>query len=81
MTDSERKLWSKIRRKQLKGFQFLRQRPIGNYIVDFSCPEAKLVIEVDGGQHFTETGIEKDNSRDKYLNSLGAVSKVYLMSL
>ena len=71
MTDSERKLWSRIKRKQLKGFQFLRQRPIGNYIVDFYCPEAKLVIEVDGGDHFTKPGIEEDRKRDEYLNSLG----------
>ena len=50
MTDAERLLWSKIRSKQLKGFQFYRQKIIGNYIVDFYCPKSKLVIEVDGGQ-------------------------------
>lgn len=51
MTEAEKILWSKIRRKQLKGYQFYRQRVIGNYIVDFLCPKARLVIEVDGGQH------------------------------
>jgi len=71
MTNAERKLWSKIRIKQVKGYQFLRQRPIGSYIVDFYCPEAKLVIEVDGGQHFTREGQESDRSRDIYLRSLG----------
>ncbi len=71
MTDAERRLWSKIRMKQVKGYQFLRQRPIGPYIVDFFCPEAKLVIEVDGGQHFTVEGKESDQSRDSYLQSLG----------
>jgi len=70
MTDAERKLWSKIRMKQIKGCRFLRQRPIGQYIVDFYCPEAKLVIEVDGGQHFTREGRESDQSRDTYLRSL-----------
>jgi very-short-patch-repair endonuclease len=49
MTDAERLLWSKLRRKQVKNFQFYRQRIIGNYIVDFYCPSSKLIIEVDGG--------------------------------
>ena len=71
MTDAERKLWTSIRRKQLNNFQFLRQRPIGNFIVDFYCPEANLVIEVDGGQHFTEEGQESDQSRDAFLKGLG----------
>jgi len=64
MTDAERLLWSKIRAKQLKGYQFYRQRIIGNYIVDFYCPKAKLVIEIDGGQHNSNKGLEKDKIRD-----------------
>ena len=44
MTEAERLLWEKIRRKQLKGYQFYRQKTIGNAIVDFYCPKAKLVI-------------------------------------
>lgn len=56
MTDAERLLWSRIRRNQLKGFQFYRQKITGNYIVDFYCPELKLVIEVDGGQHYIAEG-------------------------
>ena len=71
MTDAERKLWSKIRMKQVSGYRFLRQRPIGPYIVDFYCPEAKLVIEVDGGQHFKKEGRESDESRDAFLQNLG----------
>jgi len=71
MTDAERLLWSRLRLKQLKEKQFYRQRIIGNYIVDFYCPGAKLVIEVDGGQHYTDTGIEKDKSRDGYLEGRG----------
>ena len=71
MTDCEKLLWSKIRRKQLKGYKFYRQKIIGNYIVDFYSPKAKLVIELDGGQHFNNDNIEKDKERDRYLTSLG----------
>jgi len=71
MTDAERQLWAKIRMKQLKGHQFYRQKPIGGYIVDFFCPGAKLVIEVDGSQHFTDEKAEYDRIRDDYLSSLG----------
>ena len=71
MTDAERLLWSRIRRKQLKGLQFYRQKIIGNYIVDFYCPESKLVIEVDGGQHYRAEGKEKDHIRDDYMKKIG----------
>jgi len=71
MTDAERHLWAKIRMKQLKGYQFYRQKPIGDYIVDFFCPEAKLVIEVDGSQHFSDEMTEYDRIRNEYLSSLG----------
>lgn len=71
MTDAERLVWSRIRKKQLKGLQVYRQRIIGNYIVDFYCPKAKLVIELDGGQHFTEEGLKKDASRDGWIKSQG----------
>ncbi|MBN2010573.1 endonuclease domain-containing protein [candidate division KSB1 bacterium] len=71
MTDAERLLWSRIRRKQLKSKQFYRQKVIGNYIVDFYCYDSQLVIEVDGGQHYMEHGKESDESRDAYLIGLG----------
>ncbi len=71
MTDAERLLWSKIRRKQLKGHQFYRQKIIGNYIVDFYCPRAGLIIELDGGQHYKEEGMKKDKKRDAYLKNIG----------
>jgi len=71
MTDAERCLWSKIRRKQLKEFQFYRQKNIGDYIVDFYCPAAKLIVEIDGGQHYAEENIVKDEARDNFLNDLG----------
>ena len=67
MTDAERLLWSKIRGKQLKGYQFYRQKIIGNYIVDFYCPKAKLIIEIDGGHHYKDEGIKKDKIRDDYM--------------
>jgi len=71
MTDAERLLWSKIRRKEIKGYQFYRQKTIGDYIVDFYCPAAKLIIEVDGSQHYEEKGLIKDRIRDEYMNRLG----------
>lgn len=71
MTDAERRLWTRIRGKQLKGYQFYRQKTIGDYIVDFYCPKAKLVIEIDGGQHYTEEGREKDRIRDQYFVTAG----------
>ena len=71
MTDAERLLWSKIRRKQLKGLQFYRQKVIGNYIVDFYCHKASLVIEIDGGQHYSNKGKDNDSKRDAYLSRLG----------
>ena len=71
MTDAEKELWSKIRGKQLKGYQFYRQKPLGNFIVDFYCPKGNLVIELDGGQHYSDEGKAKDNQRDNYLKGLG----------
>ncbi|MBA4418776.1 MAG: hypothetical protein C0392_12840 [Syntrophus sp. (in: bacteria)] len=71
MTDAESLVWSRIRMKQLKGSQFYRQKIVGNYIVDFYCPRAGLVIELDGGQHYSEAGKEKDIIRDRFLLSLG----------
>ena len=71
MTDAERHLWTKIRMKQLKGYQFYRQKPIGDYIVDFFCPRAKLIIEIDGSQHFSDEMADYDRIRDEYISSLG----------
>ena len=71
MTDAELRLWYRIKRRQLKNHHFLRQKIIGNYIVDFYCHEAKLIIELDGGQHYSELGIKKDKIRDNFFNGLG----------
>jgi very-short-patch-repair endonuclease len=70
MTDAEQLIWSKIRRKQIGGVQFYRQKNIGNYIVDFFCPKGKLIIEIDGGQHFEKKGMQKDRKRDDYFQRL-----------
>jgi very-short-patch-repair endonuclease len=70
-TEAEVFLWARLRKRQLKNCRFYRQRIICNYIVDFYCPEAKLVIEIDGGQHYSEAGIKKDDARDRHLMDLG----------
>ncbi len=69
-TLAEKTLWQKIRRKQLNGIQFYRQYGIGSYIADFYTPTLKLCIEIDGDQHYTETGKEYDEERDNYIASL-----------
>jgi very-short-patch-repair endonuclease len=71
MTDAEQLIWSKIRRKQIGDLKFYRQKNIGHYIVDFYCPKEKLIVEIDGGQHYENKGMKKDQERDKYLQGLG----------
>ena len=56
MTDAERALWRCLRMRQLEGFRFRRQLPVGPYIVDFACLQARLIVEVDGGQHADAAG-------------------------
>ena len=51
MTDAERRLWSHLRASQLGGVKFIRQHPIGDFVVDFACRSARIAIELDGGQH------------------------------
>ena len=70
-TEAESSLWSRLRRKQILGLQFYRQKPIHQYIVDFYCPKARLVIEVDGGQHWQPDHAEQDRERDAVLGQLG----------
>src|SRR3972149_6519995 len=71
MTDAEKRLWGKMRVRQIGGYWFYRHKPVGDYIVDLYCPKAKLVIEVDGGQHLSGEIAENDKARDEYLRSLG----------
>lgn len=70
-TDAEKLLWYRIRRKQVLGVQFYRQKPIDNYIVDFYAPAVNMVIELDGSQHFIDLHKYKDAKRDQRLNELG----------
>ena len=70
MTDAEHKLWRRIRNNQL-GVKFRRQTVFDHYILDFYAVQSKLVIEVDGGQHYTEEGRVNDNKRDAYLKEHG----------
>ena len=71
MTDAEQILWQRLRRKQIHGVQFYRQKPLLTFIVDFYCPSAKLVVELDGGQHFENEHQAKDGERDALLAALG----------
>ncbi len=71
MTESEQALWLHLRRKLMLGVHFYRQKPIGNYIVDFYAPEAKLVIEVDGSQHLDANYAQNDARRDLFLTTQG----------
>lgn len=70
MTPSEAKLWSCLKNKGLDGRKFRRQHSVGNYILDFYCPEEKLCIELDGKLHFTNTGYENDKTRTDFLNNM-----------
>jgi very-short-patch-repair endonuclease len=62
------KIWFAVRDRRLAGFKFVRQEPIGRYVVDLVCRDRKLVIEVDGGQHAEGA---RDRIRDAYLTSEG----------
>jgi very-short-patch-repair endonuclease len=68
-TDAERRLWQRLRRRQLNGFKFRRQRPVGPYVCDFVCLEAPVVVELDGSQHVTQAPY--DANRDAFLRSRG----------
>jgi very-short-patch-repair endonuclease len=69
MTDAELNLWMRLRGKQIGGNYFRRQVPMGDYIVDFICVKAQLIIEVDGGQHLS--AFEYDEQRTAWLKSRG----------
>jgi very-short-patch-repair endonuclease len=71
LTEPERKLWAHLRGRRMAGIRFRRQQPIGPYIVDFYCSKAKLVIELDGGQHTTDAAIEYDSRRTHWLEAQG----------
>lgn len=78
MTKQERHLWYDFLRTY--GCKIYKQRIIGNYVVDFYCPSAKLVIELDGSQHYTDEGKEYDALRTQFLNENGITVLRFLNS-
>ena len=66
---SEVLLWNQLKNRQMKGYQFMRQKPIGEYIVDFFCNKLGLVIEIDGESH--DGKFRYDSERQKFLESIG----------
>ena len=71
MTPAEVYLWKRLKRKQVFGYDFDRQRPINEYIVDFYCKSLRLVIEIDGSSHDYKGAYEKNVIRQEKLESLG----------
>jgi very-short-patch-repair endonuclease len=70
-TEAEARLWSRMRRKQVMGLQFYRQKPIAGDIVDFYCAAVQLVIELDGAQHLDADAQACDCQRTQVLEALG----------
>ena len=68
-TDAEHLLWQHLRKRQMLGHKFRRQQVFGQYIVDFVCIDAKLIIELDGGQHMEQQ--QADAQRTEYLETSG----------
>ncbi len=71
MPEAERRLWSRLRLKQLGGFRFRRQHTIGPFIADFACVEAMLVVELDGAQHGRHNAPARDAARDAFIEGQG----------
>jgi cyclase len=71
MTEAENILWKRLNYKQLKGLKFRRQHPINQFIVDFYCHKAKLIIELDGGIHLNKEVLERDHGREYILKNYG----------
>ena len=70
-TDAETRLWSRLRARRLDGWKFRRQHPIGPYILDFYCPDARLAVELDGGQHAEDQELVYDEERTRRLEESG----------
>jgi very-short-patch-repair endonuclease len=71
LTGAELGLWVRLRNRQLGGFRFRRQHPVGPFILDFYCPEARLAVEIDGDSHGLEGREAHDARRDAWLLSQG----------
>ncbi|HEY0856145.1 MAG TPA: DUF559 domain-containing protein [Albitalea sp.] len=69
--DAERAVWQRLRNRQLGGYKFRRQHPVGGYFADFACVEAGLVVELDGSQHCTAEAAENDRLRTARLHESG----------
>jgi len=72
-TSAEACLWFYLKQKKIEGRKFTRQKSIGNFIIDFYCPEEKLAIELDGEQHFWEEGMKRDIQKTNFLESQGII--------
>lgn len=70
-TDAERRIWNIVRNRKIRDLKFFRQYSIGQYILDFYCPETKLAIEIDGGQHNETCKQQADHNRTEYLRQKG----------
>jgi very-short-patch-repair endonuclease len=70
-TSAESRLWAELRNRQLESFKFVCQEPIGGYVADFVCRQAKLVIEVDGATHSTDEELRRDAARTVFFERLG----------
>ncbi|MFO7657959.1 MAG: SusD/RagB family nutrient-binding outer membrane lipoprotein [Bacteroidales bacterium] len=70
LTSAEATLWTYLQNRKLDGRKFRRQHSIGNFVVDFYCPQEKIALELDGKDHFTDIGFERDLKRDAYIKSL-----------
>jgi very-short-patch-repair endonuclease len=70
-TSAEAILWSSLQRRQLEGKKFRRQESFGRYVVDFYCPECRLIVELDGAPHFEPNSEIYENERTMYLEGLG----------
>jgi len=73
LTSAEAVLWNNLKNAQLEGRKFRRQHSIGEYILDFYCPEEKLAVELDGAGHFDVGGNQHDDARTAYLAQFGIV--------
>jgi very-short-patch-repair endonuclease len=71
MTPPELGFWLRVKNRQLGGFKFRRQHPVGPYILDFYCAERRLAVEIDGASHGSDEQAAHDARRDAYLRSIG----------
>lgn len=70
-TDAEKRIWSRLRNRQIGNFKFRRQTPIGRYVVDFVCESSRVIVELDGGQHAVNA--DSDATRTQTLEAMGYV--------